>query len=51
MLTDALRTMINNSFKVFQKNNSFKKSFIIKEKNNVLIVFFFHISCVKIFLK
>ena len=27
MLTDALRTMINNSFKVFQKNN-------------VLIVFF-----------
>ena len=32
MLTDALRTMINNSFKVFQKNNSFKKSFIIKEK-------------------
>ena len=32
ILTDALRTMINNSFKVFQKNNSFKKSFIIKEK-------------------
>ena len=30
---DTLRTMINNQFEVFQKNNPFKKVFIIKEKN------------------
>ena len=45
MLTDVLRTMINNSFKVFQKNNSFKESFYYKrKKNNVLTVFFFFFS-------
>ena len=41
MLMHALRTMINNPFKVFQKNNPFKESFYYKRKKiNVLITFF-----------